>query len=93
MEIWLDFNCLVLKDQVSFKSNTSTLKTEHTKKSQRNRETKKKIAKAIKKKENSIATIPSYGQARKSIGRMPWHWEPMKDVVSCEKLRGGANIR
>ncbi len=18
---------------------------------------------------------------------MPWHWEPMKDVVSCEKLR------
>jgi len=22
---------------------------------------------------------------------MPWHWEPMKDVVSCEKLRGGAN--
>ena len=24
---------------------------------------------------------------------MPWHWEPTKDVISCEKLRGGANIR
>ena len=31
------------------------------------------------------------GQDRKSIGRMPWHWEPKKDVVSCEKLRGAAN--
>ena len=19
---------------------------------------------------------------------MPWHWEPMKDVISCDKLRG-----
>ena len=33
------------------------------------------------------------GQVKKSTGRMPWHWEPMKDVTSCEKLRGGANIR
>ena len=32
------------------------------------------------------------GQATKGARRMPWHWEPMKDVVSCEKLRGGANI-
>ena len=24
---------------------------------------------------------------------MPWHWEPMKDVTSCDKLRGGANSR
>ena len=23
---------------------------------------------------------------------MPWHMAPKKDVVSCEKLRGGANI-
>ena len=22
---------------------------------------------------------------------MPWHQEPMKDVISCEKLRGAAN--
>ena len=22
---------------------------------------------------------------------MPWHQEPMKDVTSCEKLRGAAN--
>ena len=31
------------------------------------------------------------GYARKSAGWMPWHWEPKKDVISCEKLRGGAN--
>ena len=32
------------------------------------------------------------GQAKKGAGRMPWHQEPMKDVISCDKLRGGANI-
>ena len=21
------------------------------------------------------------------VKRMPWHWEPKKDVISCEKLR------
>ena len=31
------------------------------------------------------------GQVIKSTGRMPWHWEPMKDVISCDKLRGDAN--
>ena len=30
-------------------------------------------------------------QANKSIRRMPWHQEPTKDVISCEKLRGAAN--
>ena len=30
-------------------------------------------------------------QASKSIRRMPWHQEPMKDVISCDKLRGVAN--
>ena len=32
-------------------------------------------------------------QARKSARRMPWHRKPKKDVTSCEKLRGGANIQ
>jgi len=27
----------------------------------------------------------------KGIRWMPWHREAMKDVVSCDKLRGGAN--
>ena len=31
------------------------------------------------------------GQATKGAGRMPWHQEPKKDVVSCEKLRRAAN--
>ena len=31
------------------------------------------------------------GQVKKGAGRMPWHWEPMKDAISCEKLRGAAH--
>ena len=31
------------------------------------------------------------GQANKSARGMPWHQEPMKDVTSCDKLRGAAN--
>ena len=31
------------------------------------------------------------GQANKSARGMPWHQEPMKDVISCDKLRGAAN--
>ena len=30
-------------------------------------------------------------QAIKSARGMPWHQEPMKDVTSCDKLRGAAN--
>ena len=36
---------------------------------------------------------PTPGQARKSARGMPWHQEPTKDVTSCDKPRGGANIR
>ena len=35
---------------------------------------------------------PTTGQAIKSARGMPWHQEPTKDVTSCDKLRGGANI-
>ena len=31
------------------------------------------------------------GQAIKSARGMPWHQEPTKDVISCDKLRGAAN--
>jgi hypothetical protein len=27
----------------------------------------------------------------KSIWRMPWHEQAMKDVISCDKPRGGAS--
>ena len=30
-------------------------------------------------------------KATKSIRRMPWYMEAMKDVISCDKPRGGAN--
>ena len=33
------------------------------------------------------------GQATKSARGMPWHWEPMKDVVNCDKLRGVVSRR
>ena len=29
----------------------------------------------------------NYDQATKSIGRMPWHQAPKKDVAGCDKLR------
>ena len=35
--------------------------------------------------------ISTKGQANKSARGMPWHQEPMKDVISCDKLRGAAN--
>ena len=38
-------------------------------------------------------TLRRAGQAGKSARGMPWHQEPKKDVTSCDKLRGGANIR
>ena len=31
------------------------------------------------------------GKAIKSAGRMPWHWEPKKDVINCEKPRGAVS--
>ena len=33
------------------------------------------------------------GKANKSARGMPWHQEPTKDVISCDKLRGAANER
>ena len=31
------------------------------------------------------------GQAKKSARGMPWHQEPKKDVISCDKPRGAAH--
>ena len=32
-----------------------------------------------------------FGQATKSVWWMPWRQKAMKDVISCDKLRRGAN--
>ena len=32
-----------------------------------------------------------FGQATKSTWWMPWRQKAMKDVISCDKLRRGAN--
>ena len=32
-----------------------------------------------------------FGKATKGVRWMPWHMEAMKDVISCDKPRGGAN--
>src|ERR1700733_7262188 len=34
-----------------------------------------------------------YGQATKGARRMPWQKQAMKDVASCDKLRGAAHRR
>ena len=49
-----------------------------------------------KKKNHSFkvsrdAEFNRIGQVTKSAGRMPWHRSSMKDVTSCDKLRGVAN--
>ena len=38
-----------------------------------------------------MAADQEYRSSIKSAGWMPWHWEPMKDVISCDKLRVGAH--
>ena len=40
---------------------------------------------------NTQTEIKKEGQATKSARGMPWHWEPMKDVVNCDKLRGAVS--
>ena len=46
----------------------------------------------IENQRNGSSTVkPKEGQANKGARGMPWHQEPMKDVISCEKLRGAAN--
>ena len=43
------------------------------------------------RKRNVTDADSDEGQANKSARGMPWHQEPMKDVISCDKLRGAAN--
>ena len=60
--------------------NTSNYQKETT-----NKNYLKKTISKVKTKDEKL------GQVTKSVGRMPWHLEPMKDAVSCEKLRRAAN--
>ena len=46
-----------------------------------------------RRRDSEIMLLSEKDQATKSIRRMPWYMAPKKDVTSCEKLRGGANIR
>ncbi len=41
----------------------------------------------VKKRPAQTLAQAVNGQVNKSIRGMPWHWEPKKDVISCEKLR------
>ena len=43
------------------------------------------------RRKRSEAHLNRRGQAKKSARGMPWHQEPTKDVISCDKLRGAAN--
>ena len=40
---------------------------------------------------DQINFVDLNGQANKGARGMPWHQEPKKDVISCEKPRGAAN--
>ena len=37
--------------------------------------------------------LKGFNQVNKGVRRMPWHLKAMKDVVSCDKPRLGANNR
>ena len=41
----------------------------------------------------SICNNKGFGQVVQGVQWMPWHMKSMKDVVSCDKLREGANNR
>ena len=47
--------------------------------------TEKTLLTVVKSCANAAQVL--IGQVKKSIRGMPWHWEPTKDVISCEKLR------
>ena len=77
----------------------STLKTEYRRKPRLYRKYKR-IEKTSREKIERSRTKELYSHARlynrrrlskKSAGWMPWHWEPKKDVISCEKPRSAAN--
>ena len=40
-----------------------------------------------------LCKLKGFNQVNKGVRRMPWHLKAMKDVVSCDKLRLGANNR
>ena len=61
------------------------------KKAKFKRVTKSSSKKLKQQKMMNIIQKRIKGQAIKSIGRMPWHQEPKKDVTSCDKLRVAAN--
>ena len=48
-------------------------------------------AQSWRRKRSGADADSDEGQAKKSARGMPWHQEPMKDVISCDKLRGAAN--
>ena len=41
----------------------------------------------LKLKRGFVVLSKFYGQATKGTRWMPWHFEAMKDVASCDKLR------
>ena len=49
------------------------------------------IRKTVSTFRDDSQTMLSYDQATKGVWWMPWRWETMKDVVSCDKLRVAAN--
>ena len=42
---------------------------------------------SVKKSRGMLLVSKFYGQATKGTRWMPWHFEAMKDVASCDKLR------
>ena len=52
---------------------------------------KRAVKRAADRRKERAEACANDGQANKSARGMPWHQEPKKDVISCEKPRGAAN--
>ena len=89
--IWVKNNFVELK--VKLKGDTTV--NYKTKRSFNLQPTKNNYLRSSSKKSwnlfSKIERIKTAVQAKKSVRWMPWHWEPMKDAITCDKLRWVGN--
>ena len=73
--------------QTKIKTKSCKLQVWYTQQFKREKNRRTRVNQKVSKETCLLKVV----QAKKSIWRMPWHWEPMKDVTSCDKPRWAAN--
>ena len=67
-------------------SNTAAISKKHAREKPNVRDRRKAIEDCLEK-----SHAKDQDQATKGVWWMPWHQEPTKDAISCDKLRGAAS--